>query len=66
MPDEDLQRPGLLRRNPVWTAAGALGLLGIVGHVVLGPGVVPAPVAAAGLALLLVAGLGLWLSERHR
>ena len=64
--DEYHEPRGLLRRNPILTGVGALGLLGLVGHLVLGPSVVPAWAAGGGLVLLVAAGIGLRLAARRR
>lgn len=65
-PDEYQDRPGLLRRSPILSGLLALGLLGLLGHVTLGPSVVPPVAAGAGLLLAAAAGPGLWLASRRR
>jgi hypothetical protein len=60
------EEPGLLRRSPILSGLLALGLLGLLGHVTLGPSVVPPVVAGAGLPLAAGAGVGLWLASRRR
>ena len=64
--DEYQEHPGLLRRSPILSGLALLGLLGLLGHVTLGPSVVPPAVAGAGLVLAAGAGVGLWLASRRR
>lgn len=49
----------------VWTTIGSIGALVVVGHLMLGPKVVPVGVMLPGLALLLLAGARIAIGNRR-
>jgi hypothetical protein len=57
--------PTLLRRHPATTIIGGIGVLIMLGHVVLGPSVVPVGAMLVGLVLALSCGARLLVAQRR-
>jgi len=57
--------PTLLRRHPVTTVIGGIGVLIMLGHVVLGPSVVPVGAMLVGVVLALSSGARLLGANRR-